>query len=300
MSLARSKSLTFLFLLSLATLAIAQDGSASGKCTFRPLKISAPAGTSAFPNDINDAGALVGTTRTAGQTSVHSFLLSHGKFFRFNFPGAADTLARDINNHGVIVGSFDATSFSGQRAFMAHSGGFHEIRIPGFPDAPATADAINDHGDIAGSFNGNGSNFGYLLHNGRLTILSFPGAQGGTFPLSINDQRTIVGVYRLDFEGDAENAFIWKNGVFSTLKSPGGLPVRPTKISDRGDIVGTFLDANLNEHGFSLDKGRFSIIDAPGALGTALVGLNNNDNVLAISAGQNGNTQLLGACSKLF
>jgi uncharacterized membrane protein len=304
MSLVRKQvinSLITLFALTVTVTAFGQDGRTSGKCTFQPLKIGAPAGINAFAGDINDAGAIVGTANASGQPiPVFGFLASRGKFVQFRFPGTLDTLARDINNHGVIVGSFDSTAFSGQRAFLVHSGGFHQIQIPGFPNAPATADAINDHGDIAGSFNGNDTNFGYLLHKGHLTVLSFPGARGGTFPLSINDQRTIVGVYRLNADSDVENAFIWKNGVFSNLTSPGGLPVRPTKINNEGDIVGTFIDANLNEHGFSLDKGRFSIIDAPGALGTALIGLNNRDNVLAVAAGARGNTQLLGACSRVF
>src|SRR5215467_10536167 len=101
--------------------------------------------------------------------------------------------------------------------FMVHSGGFHEITIPGFPNVPAVATGVNDNGDVVGIFQPTpNTNRGFLLHNGKLTVLSFPGAQGGTQPVSINNQGVIVGIYDLT-PADPFRGFMWKAGVFSNL-----------------------------------------------------------------------------------
>jgi hypothetical protein len=164
------------------------------------LTIPSPAGTTTSPTDLNDNGAIVGFLFSGSGATFHTtgFLFSGGKFTHFRFPGSADTFPHSINTHGTIVGSFDQTGVSGQHAFMVHDGAFHRVNIPGFPGAFAIAMGINDFGDITGSFNGNGSDFGFLLHQGKLTIISFPGAAGGTFPQSINNQGVIVGTYFLN------------------------------------------------------------------------------------------------------
>ena len=285
----------------LANNALAQDGSSTGKCGFQKLTINSPAGTTTSPTDINDNGAIVGFLGSGSGQNFHitGFLVSGGQFTRFRFPGSADTFPHDINKQGVIVGSFDATSASTQRAFMVHNGVFKQINIPGFPDAPAIATGINEFGDIAGQFNGNGSDFGFLLHQGQLTIISFPGAQGGTFPTSINNQGVVVGTYHLT-EDDPDHGFMWKNGVFTTIQFPGALDTTPVKISDAGDIAGSYVDSKLISHGFSFDKSRFSTIDPPGSLSTKILALNNFDNVLGVFATSSGNTQFKGFCSSVF
>ena len=287
------------FIAATSALTFAQDGSANGKCTFQPLNIPAPAGVQPDPTALNDVGAIVGQMRTSLQ-SVVGFLYYRGKVTTFTFPGAADTLPNDLNRRGVIVGSFDTPGDPGtQHAFMVHSGGFHEIKIPGFPNAPAIATGINDGGDITGQVNRNGISLGFLLHKGRLTVLSFPGAKGGTFPTGINDQGVIVGTYLL-FADDISHGFSWKNGVFANVRTPSGGDAHPRKISNSGDIVGDFVDANFQDHGFSLDKGRFTQIDVPNTLGSDLFAVNSSDQVVAVGATRSGNTLVKGSCSSVF
>ncbi len=284
----------------------AQDGSSTGKCGFQNLTIHAPAGTSATPTALNDKGSIVGFL---GEGSGANFRIigfyqtSLGKFSSFNFPGARDTFAHDINKNGLIVGSWDGQPgqlSGGQRAFKVQNGVFKQITIPGFPDAPAVAMGVNDLGDIVGQFNGNGSNFGFLLHNGKLTILSFPGAKEGTLPVSIDNSGVVVGTYMV-FPDDIPHGFMWKNSNFTNLTAPDGLPATPVKISNNGDIVGSFVDSKLIEHGFSLDKGRFTTIDHPGSQGTAILGLNDFDNIIGLFATTaTGNVLFKGSCSSVF
>lgn len=294
--------LTLCSVFALATIAYSQDGSSTGKCGFQNLTIPAPANTTTSPTDLNDHGAIVGNLGSGSGTSFHvsGFLFSSGTFTHFKFPGSADTFPHDINLHGAIVGSFDQTGVSGQRAFMVQAGVFHRVSIPGFPNAPAIATGINDLGDITGQFNGNGSDFGFLLHSGKLTIISFPGARGGTFPTSINNSGVVVGTYHLFQDEGPTHGFMWHNGNFTNIAVPGAASTFPQKISDHGDVVGTWLDANQTQHGFALDAGRYSTIDFAGGLGTQIMAVNNFDNVLGVFESAKGNVLFKGFCSTVF
>jgi uncharacterized membrane protein len=205
-----------------------------------------------------------------------------------------------MNATGTIVGEFKV-GVAPQRAFMVHAGGFHEITIPGHPNVPAVALGVNDNGAVVGQFNSNNTPFGFLLQNGKLTILSFPGAQAGTTPVSINNQGVIVGTYLL-FPDDIPHGFMWKAGVFSNLNPPdSGGSSEPMKISNAGDIVGSYVStADSLEHGFSFDNGKFTTIDAPSSEGTAIVGVNKFDNVIIEAAHARNNVVLKGFCSAVF
>ena len=49
-------------------------------------------------------------------------------------------------------------------------------------------------------------------------------------------------------------------------------------INDRGQLVGEFADADGRVHGFHLDNGVLTTIDAPGALGTSALDMNDRGN----------------------
>ncbi|MCU1221712.1 MAG: extracellular repeat protein, family [Candidatus Angelobacter sp.] len=299
---ARFSALVFCSILNLGLALSAQDGSSTGKCGFQSQTIPSPAGTTTTPTDLNDNGAIVGFLGSGSGATFHitGFLFSGGKFTHFRFPGSADTFPRDINKNGVIVGSFDVTGGRGQRAFRVQSGTFSEVKIPGFPNAPAVAQGINDLGDIVGQFNRNGSDVGFLLHQGKLTVISFPGATSGTFPTSINNQGVIVGTYLVAEQRSGSQGFMWKNGAFTNIQFPGAAATFPTKINDHGDIVGTYVDSSQFEHGFAFENGRFSTIDTPGSQGTQIVALNNFDNVLGFFATAKENVLFKGFCSSVF
>jgi uncharacterized membrane protein len=285
-----------------STITFAQDGSPAGKCSFQTLNIPVPANSFPAPSAINDVGGIVGTLLTSTR-HTSGFLLYQGKLTIFMFPGSTDTFASDLNRTGTIVGEYNVSGSPNTHAFMVHSGGFHQITIPGFPNTSATALGVNDSGDVVGEVASSTAVFGvgFLLHNGKVTILSFPGAQGGTEPTGINDEGVIVGAYFLSSE-DTPHGFMWKAGVFSNVNPPdGGGHSRPTKISNAGDIVGTYVSTvDGLQHGFSFDKGRYTKIDAPGFQGTSITGVNKFDNVIAEGAQPTSNVLLKGFCSAVF
>ena len=267
------------------------------------MTIPSPAGTTTSPTALNDNGAIVGSLSSGSGANFHTigFLFSGGKFAPFRFPGSADTFPNDMNRNGVIVGTFRSANGQGG-SFMVHNGVFKQVILPGFPNASAVAIGVNDLGDIVGVFTRNGSNVGFLLHQGKLTIISFPGAASGTFPSSINNQGVIVGHYLTGEQRDGAHGFMWKNGAFTNIDFPGAVATFPIKISNNGDIVGTYIDGPQLEHGFSFDKGRYSTIDRPepGFQDTQIVAVNSFDNVLGFASGSSGVKWFKGFCSSVF
>jgi uncharacterized membrane protein len=221
------------------------------------------------------------------------------------FPGSTNTTPRDISRTGTIVGEYTVTGDSKTHAFMVQSGGFHQITLPGFSNTSTTANGVNANGDVVGQVASNTAVFGmgYLLHNGKVTVLSFPGAQGGTSPNSINDQGVIVGDYFLSSE-DHSHGFMWKDGVFSNVNPPDGNGAAfANKISNTGAIVGTYVSAvDDHFHGFSFDNGTYTKIDVPGFQDTFINAVNKFDNVLASAQKGTGtqNVQFKGFCSAVF
>jgi probable HAF family extracellular repeat protein len=275
---------------------------AQAQCGTQILTIPSPAGTFTQVTDLDDKGDILGKLVTNSGTSITGFLFSQGVFTHFRFPGSVETIPLDINRNSVIVGSFDLPATGAQEhAFMAHSGTFSEIKLPGFPDASVVAFGINDQGDIVGVFTSNSVSHGFLLHQGELTIISFPGAQGGTAPASINNAGVIVGTFEIGTgppEGTPINdtqGFMWKDGNFTTIDVPGAQDTLPAKINDNGAIVGTYLDSTDGAHGFAFSNGQFFDIELKGP-NTQIFALNNFSNVLGVSdAGT-----FKGFCSAVF
>jgi uncharacterized membrane protein len=294
--------LSVCFFAATTTIAFAQDGSPTGNCGFQPLVIPSPAGTTTMPTALNDTGAIVGNLQsgTGAATQNTGFLFSDGKFTHFRFPGSSGTFVNDINKQGVIVGSFFHSPEDIAFSFMVHNGVFTKIELPGFSNTPNAALSINGLGDIVGQLAGSGSaNIGYLLHQGELTIISFPGAVGGTFPTGINDQGIVVGSYKLVKDGPP-HGFMWLNGAFTNIALPGAAGTVPVKISNSGDVVGTWIDQVENSHGLAFDKGDFFFIDRPGFNATQLIAVNSFDNVLGFVSTATGRAWFKGFCSAVF
>jgi hypothetical protein len=277
---------------------------AQAQCGIQQLKIPLPHGASVQPADLDDKGGIVGTLTTVspitGNGSFTGFLFSQGVFTHFRFPGSLTTRPSDINNHSVIVGSFTFTVDGPLHPFMVRNGVFTEIKLPGFPKADATAAGINDLGDITGVIIANDVFQSYLLHQGKVTLISFPGAAGGTFARSINNAGVIVGFFRTGPESTAHaGGFTWKNGVFTTIEVPGSNDTFPAKINDKGVIVGLDFDSQDVNRGFALVDGKFFNL-VPDSDGTDVFALNNFNNVLGQTFSTGSVGLFKGFCSAVF
>src|SRR6185312_2779214 len=290
------------FIAATTTAAFAQAaGSTTGKCSFKTLTFPPPA-TNGQAAALNDLGGIAGTFVDSKNVS-HGFLLFQGRLTKFMFPGSISTNVSDMSRNGIIVGGYTSKDGKGH-AFMAHAGGFRTITLPGHPNADIMVSGVNSNGDVVGNFSTDQrATFpGFLLHNGKVTILSFPGALV-TQPTSINDAGVVVGFLSLSINSNP--AFMWKDGVFSNIKPPDSIPtpfVFPTKISNSGVVVGNYQPES-GASTFALDHGTYTKLDPPaGSFTMDILAVNKFDNILAgVAEGEGNNPGLFkGFCSAAF
>lgn len=138
-------------------------------------------GGSTTANDINDSGAVVGSSYTADMTPLgimqHPFVWQNGVMTDLGLlDGSEDGGASAINSAGVIVGSSGRTDpetyESFYRAFIYSNGAMTALPVP---SSEAYAGDINDRGDVVGSMRAGGgfSNFhGWIYRDGVVTNLN--------------------------------------------------------------------------------------------------------------------------------
>ena len=109
--------------------------------------------------------------------------------------------------------------------------------------------------------------------------INVPGSQV-TGPLRMNDRAHVVGLYvdagaEPDPDGPAPpsavHGFVWRDGDVETVDVPGAAATFLVGINNRGQMVGSYIDAEGAYHGFVRDRrGRVTTLpEAPGAEPTA-------------------------------
>ncbi len=105
------------------------------------------------------------------------------------------------------------------------------------------------------------------------TQVDYPGAILTELSGGPNPQGTGVGAWE-----DASNVFhgftVTAKGVFTSFDPPGSTFTVPDYISPQGVIVGEYLDSSSVSHGFTLSGKTYTTVNAPGAAGTTLTGIN--------------------------
>jgi hypothetical protein len=105
------------------------------------------------------------------------------------------------------------------------------------------------------------------------TQVDYPGAIATGLGGGPNPQGTSVGSYT-DTSGVTHGFTLTAKGVFTSFDPPGSTFTTPDFISPQGVIVGGYLDSTNVSHGFILDGGKYTVVNAPGAVGTTLSGIN--------------------------
>jgi probable HAF family extracellular repeat protein len=138
---------------------------------------------------------------------------------------------------------------------------------------------------------------GFLLTDGRLVKLDYPGARY-TQPLGINNRGQVVGQYQTP--DGTTHGFLWQRGRFTTIDKPGAPTTSLININDRGQILGATADpadpAGLTSlHPFVLDQGRYTTFRAPDAPATIPYDLNNRGQIVGYTAAPTATDPLAGA-----
>ncbi|MBZ5494617.1 MAG: hypothetical protein LAO76_27135 [Acidobacteriia bacterium] len=218
--------------------------------------IDVPGASATEANGLNERGDVVGAF-TGSNGRARGFVQHDGVISTIDVPGARSTIPVAINNQGQIVGEYRSSDL-GFHGFLFADGAFVTIdEGPGtgrFADSAAFA--INNSGEIGGTFFDPNTFRSYLLKNNSVTTIDVPG-QGDTTIEAINNRRDAVGIFN-DINL-AQHGFLFSQGTFRTVDFPGGNFTGAFGMNDLGMIVGSYLTPDGNIHSFlatpALDDG---------------------------------------------
>jgi hypothetical protein len=112
------------------------------------------------------------------------------------------------------------------------------------------------------------------------TQVDYPGAVDTSINGGPNPQGTSVGSW---FDGTDTHGFSrTADGVFTSFDPAGSISTTPNYINPQGVIVGGYYDGT-STHGFILDGGNYTIVNASGAAGTELTGINTSGTMVGFT-----------------
>ena len=228
---------------------------------------------------IDDAGDIVGTFITLDAFLANApgggfqglFQKHGGDLTTMNVPAHLNTMLQRIKHSGLIYGCYhDDGMFDGPRESM-HGIVTHAATLPqGSFDAMPDGTTMNVGGDAKGSrFAGQWYDFavsrhrGYLVENGRRLDFDAPGSNLTT-AWDMDAAGDVVGVWgdpdgHPDPEATSTGAYHGFlrdfQGAFTSLDFPAAIDTKAYGINNLGYVVGSYINADGNRHGFIARKG---------------------------------------------
>lgn len=229
----------------------------------------------------NLEGTAVGTwTDSGGVVHGLTYNYNNGHFTSFDPPGSTITIPNFINLQGVIVGQyFDSAGSS--HGFVLNRGTYTTVN---YPDAPGTElTGINDLGEMSGAYCSDaGCDTSATLHSfvrsrsGVFTSFDPPGATGSSAS-TVSLAGAVVGSYDTTAEPTCSTVcqgYLQFWGRYTTINYPGATFTFGGGGNVWNNIVGLYLDAEGNGHGFLWSNGAYTSFDYPGAAFTDPSGIN--------------------------
>jgi probable HAF family extracellular repeat protein len=190
----------------------------------------------------------------------------------------SQVIAYGVNDPGQVVGVGMDDSGNGH-GFLYVKGKTTLLDAPGAQPGTTAPAAINDLGQIVGSYNDNttGAFKQFLYFNGSFTTIDLPGN-----PTGMNNLGDIVGTFG-SFTNSSlgEQGFLYSHGKVTVIDYPNSFNTQLGGINDFEQIVGWFYDNTGSYHGFVYGNGAYSNpINFPGAAFTSLVGINDEGQII--------------------
>jgi hypothetical protein len=127
-----------------------------------------------------------------------------------NIPGDSPLLS-GLNNRGVLVGrsGLQVNGSEIEAAFAGGNGSYTTIAPPGATYVYSAA--INDHGDVAGSYwDASHAYHGFVYAKGKYTVFDVPAKASALMVGGINNLGRVIGVYT--DPARSEQRLFWYNG----------------------------------------------------------------------------------------
>jgi probable HAF family extracellular repeat protein len=195
---------------------------------------------------INDQGQIAGSSVVPDVGFLYE--IAAGTFTEVRYPGAYSTVPVAINDNGVISGG--ATNLSGQAiGFELIGSTYRKIAPPGMPTVGLTG--VTASGTLVGNVYGSSgtivSNFEFS--HGRYKPIAIPNAPNAVVT-GVNPAGTALVGYYIP-SPSVVFGFVYQDKAVTTLQFPGGNNTFAYGINLAGEVVGTFVDASGNGHGFT-------------------------------------------------
>ena len=172
-----------------------------------------------------------------------------GLYFWAHDDPALNTVAADFDRHGNVIGYYTDGNLDGPLVGFVRDreGRYTEFRnlLPRNIRSVEPV-ALNNRGVMVGRFDARAGRFD--LATRQFKRLDYPGSVA-TVVSDINDDGVIVGMVLLaDSLGTRQSGFIWREGRFDLVETPGARHTRLLSVNDRGEISGV---AGATEYGSS-------------------------------------------------
>jgi len=225
--------------------------------------IDYPGASSTEAWGINARGDIIGRYTVAGRpggTGTLGFLLRQGEFRDISLPNPNRpdgkhliTLPTKIGASGEIVGCYhNVSAMADMFGYVQRGDRVEAFGLTSTLPGSAVGVSAMHNGVAAGgntivglTFPIAGQSRGYVVSNGVLSYLDFPGS---TFSQAwdVTSTGTIVGQYD---GGGRTHGFYWDGNGFVALDVPNSSMTVARGVNPRGDIVGVYNDA-AGTHGF--------------------------------------------------
>jgi hypothetical protein len=240
---------------------------------------------------INNQGKLVGSYGSGTGSDPYVGLVVHPpyqakNFFKEIYPYAIDTVVTCLSNTKIIAGWYEESGgqifgftesgniFSSYKNPHTRGLALQETEILGIMDQGLAVGFWQDDSGVDHAFELN-------LTTAKFAGISPPGAVSAA-ATGINGKDDVVG-WLINSDKQYEG-WLLKGGHYTEFAYANGTQTKPSAINWSDDIVGSYVDAHGNTHGFvltdALTNPVWAQIDEPNATGYTAIGSVNNYHTL--------------------
>jgi probable HAF family extracellular repeat protein len=237
---------------------------------------------------INASGQIAGFAFTTTNARF-AFLYSNGVMMNLGTLGGSSSDGTGINASGQVTGTAAVAGDMTEHAFLYSNGVMTDLGTLG--GAGSGASGINASGQVTGSADvpsspgcGTPNGHAFLYSNGTMRDLGALSGGCNSNGIAINDAGQVTGQSSLNGYQE-QHAFLWSGGVMQDLGTLGGYS-DPFGINSKGQVVGTSIAPNGQNHAFLYTDGRMYDLNqlVTGLAGTLLSvanGINDSGQIVA-------------------